>query len=412
MEFNYYYGSQADQFSFIRIPRVMLTEKTFSSLSLHAKVLYGVLLDRMTLSRKNGWFDEENRVYIIYQIGEIQEDLGFTKKKAMDLLAELQDFGLLERKRRGHGLPNILYVKNFMTEAENREITKDVVQDSRGYENSTFGQEHDDPRSAKPDTSETEEADSRSNRDETSGSDSSDSRSVESDAAEQEQCYSRNAETCASAPKPADSRSAETCASAPKPADSRSAENCTSAPKPTNSRSAVFGTPEVPKSALLEVPKSAPLKSYTDKNYTYRDMFSSNLITSFSVDEMRSDENPVSEEEAYEQVIRENIRYDDLQAAHPEDRKLIDGIAALILETVLAQGDSIVIASNRFPASVVKSRFLKLNYSHIEYVLSCLRKNSTKVTNIRKYLLAVLFNAPSTMDGYYRAEVNHDMYSA
>ena len=66
MEFNYYYGSQADQFSFIRIPKVMLTEETFSSLSIPAKVLYGVLLDRMTLSRKNAWFDEENRVFIIY----------------------------------------------------------------------------------------------------------------------------------------------------------------------------------------------------------------------------------------------------------------------------------------------------------------------------------------------------------
>ena len=79
--FNYYYGSQADQFSFIRIPKIMLTDKTFSDLSLQAKVLYGVLLDRMSLSRKNGWLDAENRVFIIYQIGEIQKDLGFSKKK-------------------------------------------------------------------------------------------------------------------------------------------------------------------------------------------------------------------------------------------------------------------------------------------------------------------------------------------
>ena len=114
MKFNYYYGSEADQFSFIRIPKIMLIEKAFQTLSMAAKVLYGVLLDRMSLSMKNGWLDEENRVYIIYQIGEIQEDLGFTKKKAMDLLAELEEFGLLEKKRRGHGLPNILYVKSFM----------------------------------------------------------------------------------------------------------------------------------------------------------------------------------------------------------------------------------------------------------------------------------------------------------
>ena len=95
MEFKYYYGSQADQFSFIRIPRVLLTEKIFSTLSLQAKVLYGLLLDRMGLSMKNGWVDKENRVYIIYQISEIQEDLGFSKKKAIDYMAELETFGLI-----------------------------------------------------------------------------------------------------------------------------------------------------------------------------------------------------------------------------------------------------------------------------------------------------------------------------
>lgn len=120
MEFSYYYGTQADQFSFIRIPRLMLTGEKFSSLSIGSKVLYGVLLDRMSMSRKNGWFDGENRVYIIYQIGEIQENLGFSKKKAMELLSELEKFGLIEKKRRGYGLPNIIYVKNFMGKIEFR----------------------------------------------------------------------------------------------------------------------------------------------------------------------------------------------------------------------------------------------------------------------------------------------------
>ena len=116
MKFNYYYGAQADQFSFVRIPRIMLTEREFQVLSMAAKMLYGVLLDRMNLSMKNGWFDEENRVYIIYQISEIQDDLGFSKKKAMELLSELENFGLLQKKRRGRGLPNILYVKSFKNE--------------------------------------------------------------------------------------------------------------------------------------------------------------------------------------------------------------------------------------------------------------------------------------------------------
>lgn len=113
MKFDYYYGTQADQFSFIRIPKAMLTEKTFSSLSLQAKMLYGILLDRMGLSMKNGWFDAENKVYIIYQISEIQEDLGFSKKKAIEYLNELETFGLVEKKRRGLGLPSILYTFAF-----------------------------------------------------------------------------------------------------------------------------------------------------------------------------------------------------------------------------------------------------------------------------------------------------------
>lgn len=96
MKFNYYYGYQSDQFSFIRIPRVMLTDETFAPLSLPAKMLYSVFLDRMGLSMRNSWFDEQNRVFIIYQISEIQEDLGFSKRKAMDYLAER--FGRKEKE--------------------------------------------------------------------------------------------------------------------------------------------------------------------------------------------------------------------------------------------------------------------------------------------------------------------------
>ena len=114
MNFEYYYDTQADQFSFIRIPRILLLDEAFSTLSLSAKVLYSVLLDRMGLSMKNKWLDEENKVYIIYQITEIQSDLGFSKKKAMDYLTELEKIGLIEKKKRGFGLPNIIYVKSFI----------------------------------------------------------------------------------------------------------------------------------------------------------------------------------------------------------------------------------------------------------------------------------------------------------
>ena len=111
----------------------------------------------------------------------------------------------------------------------------------------------------------------------------------------------------------------------------------------------------------------------------------------------------------YRQIIRENINYDDLLIAYRDDRELIEGIADMILEVVIGTQKEILIASSCYPAEVVRSKFLKLNYLHIEYVLHCLKRNTTKVKNIRKYLLATLFNAPSTMEGYYQAEVNHDM---
>ncbi len=352
MKFNYYYGSQAEQFSFVRIPRVMLTDPSFQSLSMASKVLYGVLLDRMSLSMKNGWFDEENRVYIIYQIGEIMEDLGFTKKKAMDLLSELEIFGLLEKKRRGHGLPNILYVKSFMSEIE-----------ARGA----------DYRTSKP----------------------------VADAAD----ISQEQAAAGDSVRIAEGYMQET--------GSRGNEMGTSDSNAYGSRSEGLGTQEVKKSALQEVPKPAPLKNQTNNNYTYKSQRESNLIGSASrlmgYDAMRMRISPDETAQAYRSLICENIEYDSLLISHEQDRELIDGIVDLLLETVLCRQEYILIASNQYPAGVVRSKLLKLNYSHIEYVLDCLRRNTTKVNNIRKYLLAALFNAPSTIDGYYQAEVHHDM---
>ena len=188
--------------------------------------------------------------------------------------------------------------------------------------------------------------------------------------------------------------------------------------------------------------------SKTDKNYTYRS-YLSYLINADSAgqsgrsDEMGCDRNLVKmssngergnyaqpehssqtswtersearqEDEiqrirAYRDLIRENIRYDDLCEAYCFDKDRIDGIVDLMLEIVVGKDSQIRIASNLYPAEIVRSKFLKLGYEHIEYVLECMDANTTKVRNIKKYLLAALFNAPSTMDGYYRAEVNHDM---
>ena len=93
----------------------------------------------------------------------------------------------------------------------------------------------------------------------------------------------------------------------------------------------------------------------------------------------------------------------------PNTFRMVEGIFNLILETVLSKNEEITIARDVYPKNLVKSKFLKLNYSHVEYVINCLGKNTTKVRNIKSYLLASLFNAGSTISSYYRAEVNHDI---
>ena len=113
MKMNYFYGTQADQYNFIRIPKELVVGEGFSSLSGQAKILYGMLLDRMGMSYKNKWLDEENRVYIVYSLDDIQSDMNVSKHKAIDCLSELEDVGLIVRRKRGKGLPNQIYVKNF-----------------------------------------------------------------------------------------------------------------------------------------------------------------------------------------------------------------------------------------------------------------------------------------------------------
>ena len=129
VKFNYYYGKEAETFSFFRIPKLLFTDEAFRVLSSDAKVLYGILLDRMSLSMKNGWIDEENKVYIIFTIEEIAETMCCATQKATKILQELDDkkgIGLIEKKRLGLGRPNILYVKNFIIQSSDEEgIEKD-----------------------------------------------------------------------------------------------------------------------------------------------------------------------------------------------------------------------------------------------------------------------------------------------
>ena len=321
--FRYFYGEEADMHSFYRIPKLLFTNDYFKALSNDAKILYGLMLDRMSLSVKNQWFDEENKAYIYFSVEDIMELLNCGKNKAVKIMQELDDetgIGLIEKRRQGFGKVNIIYVKTFMPEKTEEKSLEDEL------------------KKFKKQTSEENE--------------------------ESTEVYNSNF---------------------------MKSQNQTS---------------RSPENKLQEVYISNP--NYTNFSDTEMNYNKSNQIV--SADENRSDgDNHTEEYQAYENLVKETVDYESLEVTHHDDMRQVDEIVNLIVETVMCKNDKILIASNWYPAALVKKKFLMLTYSHIEYVLHCMSGNTSKVKNIKKYLLAALFNAPSTMNGYYQAEVNHDM---
>ena len=117
-----------------------------------------------------------------------------------------------------------------------------------------------------------------------------------------------------------------------------------------------------------------------------------------------------SEMDAYRELIRENIRYDDFVREHPWDAGQLDEMVELMVEVVCSKRETLRVAGNELPQAVVKSRLLKLDDGHIRFVFDCLKNNTTQVRNIKQYLLTTLYNAPVTIGNHYAAQVNHDLY--
>ena len=168
--------------------------------------------------------------------------------------------------------------------------------------------------------------------------------------------------------------------------------------------------PDTEKPAELNIEKSNTQKSITQGASTdsipFREPAAAQLPERKGRDAMS-----VSEMESYRDLILENIEYDHLCREFTTYREDLDEIVELMVETVCAKRKTTRIAGSDFPHEVVRSRFLKLDCSHIEFVMECLRNNTTEIRNMKQYLLAVLFNAPTTISNHYTAQVNHDMYA-
>ncbi|HJB47674.1 MAG TPA: replication initiator protein A [Candidatus Mediterraneibacter surreyensis] len=357
IQFDYFRGMEAEQYSFYRVPKVLFTAECFKSLSCEAKVLYGLMLDRMSLSIKNRWFDEEDRVYIIFTVEEIAELLNCGTQKAVKLMKELdsnQGIGLIEKKRLGLGKPNVIYVKNF--------LVKEKI------------------------SSEQEEK-TLENPENTQNSENHNSRNVKTIIQEFPESQFKNSENH-------NSGMVKTTNQEFPESQFKNGENHTS-------RIVKIKTQEVPKSQSNNTDINKTDFSETDPIQSYQ---------SLTADEVYPVEEDVMEKmETYRALIQDNIDYECF--LDKREREEVDELVELMVEILMLPDNRVVrIGGADKPVSVVKSRFLKLTYSHIEYVLFSLHRNTSKVANIKAYLLATLYNSSMTMNHYYQAEVNHDLY--
>ena len=285
MTLDYFYGQAGELFSFFRIPKALFQEQRFQDLSTDAKTLYGILLDRMSLSVKNEWFDKKGRVFIIFTIEDVKRTLRCADNKATRLLRELEKFGLIERKRRGQGKPCLVYVKNFSSESSKESVK---------------------------------------NRD--------------------------NDDSCGS------------------------------------------------KIACQDPVKSRGIKKKENKT----EMNNTNLILSDESEKMKN-------RELLEEYFSHSIEIDLLLRLYPDDEDTLYQIVNLLVDTCATNRKLLHIAGDDKPAEVVRSRFMKLNADHIRFVLKCLAENSSPIRNMKQYLLASLYNAPTTMQLSYQNQTNHDL---
>ena len=255
----------------------------FQKMSGDAKLLYAVLLDRMSLSIKNGWQDKHGNAYIICTIEEVMDSIHCARQKAVKLLDELeQEFRLIERRRQGLGKPNLLYVKDLYAGLSQSNYWK--------YENHTSGSlKNELPGVLKSNGSNTEKIN-------------------KTDSSETDLIY---------------------------PAE-------------------------------------------------------------------------LQEEEQYRRYFKKALELEILEQGYPADKAVLYEILELLVETVTSRKKFLRICGEDKPKEVVKSRLMKLDSSHIQYILECLKENSTQIRNIKQYLLATLYNAPVTVDSYYSAQVRHE----
>lgn len=329
LKFDYYYGDEAEQFSFYRVPRLIIKDDRFKSLSNDAKLLYGLMLDNLSLSKRNGWLDEENRVYIHYTIEAIQDDLNCSCGKAVSMVKELINFGLIEKKRMGQGKADIIYVKNFVLDGSVQNYNSENTEKENSIKKSSTT----------------------------------------------ENSYNQNS------------------------------INKNSKMQNSKNQNSKIEKPSTTENESLELQNlEANYNNINNTNLSY-----TNPIYPSGNESKETD--AIDETQKLMDLVKDNIRYEDFMLDSDYRKKdLFEEVYNTIIDLVCVSRKTIRISGEDYPYTMVKDRMLKLNSSHVEYVIDKIEKNTKEITNIKAYLITALYNAPTTFNIYLSQRIQHDLY--
>ena len=371
-EFEYFYGNETEQYIFFSVPQLLFTGEIFKYLSCESKLLYSFLLDRTGLSRKNGWYEEDGKIFVYFKQSELCERLNIGKEKAIKVFNELdaakKGIGLIERKKQGQGKPTKIYVKNFAKLVSNTIETSTSNSEIFVAENLTS----ENPKSEK------------------SPADVLTSENPKSEKSHTEVLTSEN-------PK--------------------SEQNHTEVRNKTELQTSENPTSGIPECRSLKVGKSDLLPI----NHTNISILSESYQSNQSGSHREPKSEPKSESMSIDMIdridyttkltnIKNQIEYDALITEF--EKSLIDEIAELIAWCMCTPQQVIRINGVDLDVGLVQNRFEKLDDMHIRYVAECISQNTTEIKNRRNYLLTCLYNAPVTIDGYYANKVQHDLYGS
>ena len=353
---------------FYRLPKALFAQGPYEGLTLEAKALYAMLLDRADLSAENGWRELDGRVFLYFTLEEARRLLGRGRNKTAAAMRELEDAGLIFRKRQGQGKPAKIYVTPpLLPEAE------DASEEAPAMSPETEEQMTEKRESRLPETGDQdfppEDAGHAEERNETGRAPKREA--VESPETEEQMTEKRES-----------------------------------------------GLPETGGQDFPLEGANHTERSYTEKNQTEIIQTEKNQLKKIQSDSNKinpsicpiapSRQGPNTDEmDEIKKTIQENIEYDTLIQEHPEDKGVFDNYIELIAETCFERL-GIRFHGRYIPPAAARKRLMKLNREHVLYVRDCLRESAGPIKNIRAYILAALFNAPATMDQYYDSLVSRD----